>query len=124
MSFRIKEENYQKILSMFKEGKTYNEITEATGLSKKSAYLSIGLARERGDLPKRHRKRKAEPSQRFNGIARRAGAPVGKLGLALANELNEDVLRKVADLTVKNGYGTIAEYATDLLVEEVFREKG
>ena len=123
MAFRVKNETYQEALAMFKDGKTYDDIAKATGLTKKSCYLAIGLARKKGDLPPSGRGKPADPVKRFNGIARRAGAPIGLLGVTLGREVNENIMREIAELTAREGYGSVSEYAADLLVEEVFRKK-
>lgn len=123
MAFRVKDETYQEALKLLKNKKPYEEVCKKTGLSKKSAYEIAMLARKRGDLPQTNRAKTADPSKRFSGIARRAGAQIGKLGTSLCNEVSEEIMREIAELTAREGYGTVSEYATDLLVEEVFKKK-
>lgn len=115
---------YHTVVNLHRDGLTYTEITDAVPITKKQVHELARRARCRGDLPPHPKKgpRVASPQARYASLARQHGMRFGHLGEQLIAAVDEETLRRIAMRASEEGYETLAEYAADLLADQVLND--
>jgi len=115
---------YHTVVNLRRDGLSYTEITDAVPLTKKQVHELARRARDRGDLPPYPKKgrRVASPRVRYASLARQYNMRFGHLGECLIAAVDEETMRRIAMRASGEGYETLAEYAADLLADQVLND--
>jgi|TARA_B110000285_G_scaffold10706_1_gene10651 hypothetical protein len=111
----------KKIVKMYKSGMDVPEIIRAINGTYPQVTSAIRRAQERGEIPINKEK---PPITNVEALRRRYDMKTGGIGEALMANASPEVWVFAAEHTINNGYGSMAEYLIDLLIEAYYEQGG
>jgi DNA-binding MarR family transcriptional regulator len=111
----------KKIVKMYKSGMDVPEIIRSINGTYPQVTAALKRAQERGEIPINKEK---PPITNVEALRRRYDIKTGGIGEALAANASPEVWVFAAEHTINNGYGSMAEYLIDLLVEAYYEQGG
>jgi hypothetical protein len=111
----------KKIVKLYKSGMDVPEIIRAINGTYPQVTSAIRRAQERGEIPINKEK---PPITNVEALRRRYDIKTGGIGEALAANASPEVWVFAAEHMVNNGYGSMAEYLIDLLIEAYYEQGG
>ena len=111
----------KKIVKMYKSGMDVPEIIRSINGTYPQVTAALKRAQERGEIPINKEK---PPITNVEALRRRYDIKTGGIGEALAANASPEVWVFAAEHMVNNGYGSMAEYLIDLLIEAYYEQGG
>jgi transposase len=117
---KIDETEYRQLVA---RGKTYREMAEHLGVAIPTIYGFVNVRLNRDpDFPRPPRYEGSSRHRKLKNAADKSGVTLGHIGNEL-NKSDRSTVEKIHMKAASQGYETIAEYAVDLMLEELLNGK-
>ena len=113
----------KEMIEMRKAGMKIPAIMKAVNGSYPQVISTLRRAEERGDLPFGSTKREV-PLNCVADVQRMYDVKLGSMGKTMQTKSTHEIWVFAAEQTLDGGYGTVAEYLIDLLIEAYYEQRG